>query len=118
MTAPAEAHCLVTCVLYNGASAKVIRALKDRGITTGNMHHARASAVGDPPGRLGVPRYFEKEVLSVVVSAERLDEIMELVADVADLDRPTGGFFYVRRLSRTVSYTLPAMPLHQGEVDA
>ncbi len=98
---------LITCVLYKGGGDKIVRALHDRGINTANFSHARGSAIGDHLEKNGLPRQFEKEVLTVIVNASEADEIFELIYDSAEINRPHGGFLYMEALSRTVPFILP-----------
>lgn len=107
---PRQEARLITCVLYRGASRKVLKALQARGINAASMHHARGSSIGDPPKRKGLPIQHEKEVLNVVVAPEECDDVLHLIFRVADIDRRTGGFMYVRRLARAMPYLLPDVP--------
>jgi nitrogen regulatory protein PII len=107
---PREEARLITCVLYRGASRKVLKALTARGLNAASMHHARGSSIGDPVGRRGLPIQHKKEILNVVVAPEECDEVLHLIFRVADIDRPTGGFMYVRRLARAMPYMLPDVP--------
>jgi|RifCSP13_1_1023834.scaffolds.fasta_scaffold156927_1 nitrogen regulatory protein PII len=107
---PREEARLITGVLYRGAGLKALRALKARGINAAAIYHARGSSVGDPVQKSGLPLQYEKTILKVVVPPEQCDEILELVVRAAEIDRPTGGFFYVARLSRAMPHHLPDLP--------
>lgn len=101
---------LITCVLYRGASKRVLEALHREGINAASVYHARGSAIGDPVGPKGLPAEFEKEVLTVVVDAPQADDIFARIFELANIDRPYGGFLYMQRLSRRVPYQLPDVP--------
>ena len=105
-----EEAMLITCVLYKGGGIEVIKALHERGLNSASLHHARGSAIGDQVGKGGLPTHFEKEVVSVVVSQAQSDEIFEFIFDVAQIDRPHGGFLFMERLQRAVPYSLPNLP--------
>jgi len=101
---------LITCVLYKGGSVKVLKALREKGINTAAMSHARGSAIGDPVGRSGLPREFSKEVVTVLVPKEQAEEVFEFVFEVAEIDRPHGGFVYMQELTKAVPFALPDVP--------
>lgn len=100
----------ITCILYKGGGLQVLEALHKRGVNAASLHHARGSAIGDPAGRNGIPEIFEKEILTVVVSAEEADEIFDFVFEAAKIDRPHGGFLYMERLQLSVPFVLPSVP--------
>lgn len=101
----------ITAILYKGGGDKVIRALFEKGITRVNMIHGRGSAIGDPIERDGLPRQFEKEILKVLAEDDQVDEVMQMMFDVAGVDRTHGGFFFVERLTRHSAFTLPDVPV-------
>lgn len=108
MSAPsAGAAMLITCVLYRGGGEKVLRALFGRGITRTGHSPARGSAIGDPVESDGLPRQFEKEVVTCVVDASEADEVFAFIFETAEIDRPHGGFMYMERLGRASAYALP-----------
>ena len=108
---PNEEFKIITCVLYPGGGTKVLEALWNRGVTTGNTSYARGSAMGDPIGKDGIPVQFEKEILTAIVRGSEADEIFELVFEVAEINRPHGGFLYMETLRRSVPHPLPSLPL-------
>lgn len=107
---PREPALLITAVIYPGAGLGVIKALKARGINAAVLHHARGSSIGDPIQRRGLPLQHEKEILNAVVPPAECDEILQLIFDVADIDRRWGAFLYVRRLARAMRFALPDLP--------
>lgn len=101
---------LITCILYQGGGTEILKALRARGLTTANVHHARGSAIGDPPGKKGLPSTFAQEIVTVVVPAEQADEIFDLLHEKGEIDQPRGGFLYMERLRRAVPFKLPEIP--------
>ncbi|MEW6516098.1 MAG: hypothetical protein AB1439_04250 [candidate division FCPU426 bacterium] len=97
-----EAARVITAVLYRGASAPVLKALRRAGVNTAVACHARGSSVADQ-----TPLAFEKEVLTVLIEARRADEIFDLIGQAAKVDRPHGAFLYMSRASRRTAYPLP-----------
>jgi hypothetical protein len=92
----------ITAVLYRGGCQKALRALRQAGVNTAVMCHARGSSVGDQGSQV-----FEKEVLTVLVPAQRADEIFALIFDAAKVDRPYGGFLTMAQVARHTPYPLP-----------
>jgi nitrogen regulatory protein PII len=98
---------LITAILYQGGGAQVLRTLKERGVVSAGLHHARGSAIGDPAEGDGLPRSFEKEVLQVLVEDGEVDDILELIFDTAQVDRTHGGFLYVEKIGSARPLSLP-----------
>ena len=101
---------VITCVLYKGGGFKLIEALRKRGLTRANLHHARGSAIGDPVRKNGLPRQFEKEIVTVVTPAAQADELFEFLYHEADIKSPRGGFLYMRKAVHATPFLLPDLP--------
>lgn len=102
---------LITCVLYRGGGEKVLKALFEKGILATSHYTARGSSIGDQVQKNGLPKQFEKEVVTVVISASQADEIFEFIYDVADINRPHGGILYMEELKTASDYKLPKAPI-------
>lgn len=102
---------LITCILYRGGGDKVLKALYKRGIVTTGHRHARGSAIGDPVGWGGLPKQFEKEILTVLVNKSEAEEIFEFIFNIAEIDRPHGGFLYMENLDKASTYKIPEAPV-------
>jgi len=106
-----EKRKLITCILPKGAAAPMLRRLKDeKGIEAcdinnargvGRFTHRRVQRLGD---------VVEKEILKVVTSAERADEIFEFIFYEADINRPHGGMLFMTQLERASHFELPDLP--------
>ena len=102
---------LITCILPKGVAAPILRRLKEeKGMVTcyinnargtGRFTHRRVQRLGD---------VLEKEILNVVASAERADEIFEFIFYEADVNRPHGGMIFMTKLSRASHFELPDLP--------
>ena len=97
---------LITCILYRGGGVEVLKALHKRGINRTAMCHARGFAIGDPVGKKGLPAFFEKEIIYVLVSPETADEIFEFVFETSKIDRPYGGYIYMEKVRKATPYIL------------
>lgn len=109
--ARAPACKLITCVLHKGRSRPVLVALREeQGIVSANVNFARGT------GRMTHRTYHrgmsqtEKEILQVVVPAERADELFAFIHERAEIGRPHGGLMYQTDLSAATTFVLPDLP--------
>ena len=107
---------LITAILPMDVDAlRVLKRLKDeQGIVSANLNFARGM------GRITRDRSVasetsQREILSVVVPAERCDALFAWLYEAADIDRPHGGIIYVQPLAEASEYTLPDVPEEAGE---
>ncbi len=106
-----EPHKLISCILPKGVALDVEKKLKEvHNILSANVGSARGVGKITPLAYRGIAGRAEKEILSVEVLAEKVDEIFEFIYQEADLDRPHGGIMYMHPLSRTTIYKLPDIP--------
>lgn len=99
---------LITAILPKGTSLRVIKMLKqEMALTTANFNYARGLGKLTPAKYRGVGEQSEKEILTVVVDAARSDEIFEYIYDVAQINRPHGGFIHMQSLLQSTEYALP-----------
>lgn len=102
---------MISCVLPHGIALDVLQKLKDeKGIIEASVNNARGMGKLTPLAHRGVGEESEKEIMSVVVPAERADELFEYIYEVAQIDRPHGGIIYVHALSRVTPFVLPDLP--------
>jgi hypothetical protein len=101
---------LLTCILYKGGGVNVLKALHAQGINRTSLWHARGSAIGDPVGKNGLPTSFEKEIVTAVIPAAQTEEIFDSIFEIADIDRPYGGFFFIEKLKYATAYELQNIP--------
>ena len=109
---PHGCHKLITCFLPPGRGLGLLARLKaDHGITEASVHSARGMGRLTPhQHRSGVGEQTEKEVLNVVVGAERADDIFAYLYEVAEIDRPHGGILFMSALGRATELKLPELP--------
>jgi len=89
----------------------MLRRLKDeKGITTCKINNARGIGrfTHSSVRRLG--DVTEREILEVVTTAKRADEIFEFIFFEADMDRPHGGIIFMTPLGRASHFELPDLP--------
>ena len=101
---------LITCILPRGAALDALRKLKDeKGIMAASANSARGMGKLTPLAHRGVGGETEKDILNVLVAADRADELFEYLYDVARINRPHGGIIFMTRLGRTTPFVLPEL---------
>lgn len=102
---------LITCILPHGIAHDLLEALdQELGIVEGNVNNARGT--GRLAGRKlsGLGSETEKEMLNVVVPADRADEVFAFVFERARINRPHGGIIFMSDLVRATPFELPDLP--------
>ena len=99
---------LISAILPKGVSLDVIRKLKDeKNIVTAKLNYARGTGKLTPLKYRGGVVEREKEILTVIVEAERGDEIFEYIFEQAGINEPHGGLMYMHGLMQSTGYQLP-----------
>jgi len=77
-----------------------------KNINTCNIHRGRgrSTAVSDV---VSYGNYAEVDVISVIVEAERADEIFEYIFFEAEINQPHGGFIYQMPVEKTSVFKIP-----------
>lgn len=100
---------LITSIMPKGTGRKVLVGLrKEHGINTGNINMARGAGMYNPLARRGIGEQTEKELLTVVVPADRADEIFEYIYDLAQIGEPHHGIIFQSDLLCSSAYEMPA----------
>ena len=98
---------LIMAILPKGVSINVISQLKEeKGVITANFGYALGIGKMTAENVRSAGEEREREILSVVVDEERGEEIFEYVYDVTDMNKPHGGFMFMRSVSSS-EYVLP-----------
>ncbi len=106
-----NSHKLITCICPKAVAIPMLRRLKDeKGIIAGNVNSARGVGrfTHSRVRRLGI--VTEREILEVIATAERADEIFEFLFFEANMNRPQGGIIFMTPLGRTSHFELPDLP--------
>ncbi len=102
---------LITCILPCGIAFPVMEKLKqEKAIITATINYARGMGKLTPLAYRGVGEQTEKEILQLVIPAERGDEIFEYIYITADINRPHGGIIYMSTLQMATPFVLPDLP--------
>ena len=102
---------LITSILPGGKAMDVLKKLREeQGIITANVNSARGMGKLTPRAYRGVGEQTEKQILTVVVDADRADEIFEYIYPEGNIDRPHGGIIYMASLRHQTTFILPDLP--------
>jgi len=99
---------LITCYLPRGRGVPMVKLLnEDKGIPTSNITSGRStgvvrSAIHDS--------WIEVDILSVVISDIRADEIFDFIYKKTEIGEMNNGFMFQSRLIRSIPMTLPEVP--------
>lgn len=105
---------VLTCFLPSGRGKEILAALrKQKGIPSAFVHHARGAGVESVRGNKA-PLYVEREVITVLVPAERANEIFEFLYFTAGLDQPHAGMVLMEKAIRGVMCHLPEGVTDEG----
>jgi len=98
---------LITAILPKGVALNITGLLRtEKGIATANFVFARGVGRMTPLKHRGIGEQTEREMLTVVVPEERGEEIFEYIYNVAEIDKPHGGFIYMYPMLSS-EYLLP-----------
>ncbi len=96
---------LVTIVVQSGLEESILKAARDVGATIGAIgHNAKGIGVRERLGMLGLAIEIEKEVISLLVSTEQSDSIVDHLYRAASLDTPGRGYIYITPLEKVATY--------------
>jgi len=96
---------LVTIVVQSGLEETILKAARDVGATIGAIAHtAKGIGVRERLGMLGLAIETEKEVISLLVSTEQRDAVLDYLYRAAGLDTPGRGYIYITPLEKVASY--------------
>ena len=100
---------LITCIVPEGMGLSTLEALyRSHDICTADFHVASGIGKSTQYGQGSLGQQTEKDMLTVVVSADKADELFAFIYDQAKINRPHGGIIYMNDLGRSSEYCLPA----------
>lgn len=106
------AHKLITCIMPAGRGLELIEQLRELGVTSAQVHHARGIGKSSKRRR-GVSLFAEREVVQALVEAERADEVFEFVYAAAEIGRPHAGMLLMEHVAQGIPLELPDLPDEQ-----
>ena len=96
---------LITIVVQSGLEETILNAAQNIGITTGAIGYT-ANGIGtrERLGILGLAIETEKDVISLFVSSEQRDTVLNYLYRAAKLDTPGRGYIYITQLEKVAAY--------------
>lgn len=99
---------LITCILPVGCARTVLEKLKkDKGITRANIYHARGVGASSLH-RSVFAATLEKDVLEVVVSRQRAEEIFNYLYMETRIYERHQGIMYMEKVNLATEFHLPS----------
>ena len=97
---------LVRCVVSTATkqAQKMIQAAAQVGVKGVIGYGAKGYGARERLGALGIAVETEKDVLTMLVSDEQRDAVVEAMYKAGGLDRPGAGFIYVTPIERLATY--------------
>ncbi len=96
---------LITCVIQVGRGDAILKAARKLGVSVGSsVHHAKGTGARKRFGLWGIAVETEKDVVSVLVSAEQRDVVFDALYRAGELDTPGVGFMYITPLEKVATY--------------
>lgn len=102
--------CLLTVIVQSGQTETVLKAARDVGATAGAIgHHAKGIGARERLGIVGLAIETEKDVISLFVSSEQRDTVLDHLYRAANLDTPGSGYIYITPLEKVATYIPESM---------
>lgn len=96
---------LITCVIQVGRGDAILKAARKLGVSVGSsVYHAKGTGTRKRFGLWGIAVETEKDVVSVLVSAEQRDVVFDALYRAGELDTPGVGFMYITPLEKVATY--------------
>ena len=96
---------LITIVVQSGLEETILKAARDIGATIGAIgYSAKGIGIRERLGMLGLAIETEKNVISLFVSTEQRDAVLNYLYRAAGLDTPGRGYIYITPLEKVASY--------------
>jgi nitrogen regulatory protein P-II 1 len=100
----ADRYSLVVAIVNERVTAKVVDVVRRIGGQAITVVRGRGRSLVDTPTFLGMPIESERELLYLVLDAERAAEVARAVHAEGDLDRPGQGIVFVVALTDVLGF--------------
>jgi nitrogen regulatory protein PII len=97
---------MITAVVSSATKQtdKMLLAARDAGAKGAVGHYAKGYGARERLGALGIAVETDKDVISLLVSSEQRDTVVEAMFKAGQLDRPGAGYIYVMPIERLATY--------------
>ena len=96
---------LISGVLYEGGTDKLIPELMKRGINEVYFYNVAGTIIGQKTVA-GVSGSFDVEQFHVVVTADQAENIFDFIYRFCELSEPNKGIIYMNKLKRSTKHSL------------
>ena len=96
---------LISGILYEGGTDKLIPELMKRGINEVYFYNVAGTIIGQK-AVAGVSGSFDVEQFHVVVTADQAENIFDFIYRFCDLSEPNKGIIYMNKLKRSTKHSL------------
>lgn len=96
---------LLTIVVQSGLEETILKAARDIGATIGAIgHNAKGIGIRERLGMLGLAIETEKNIISIFVSTEQRDAVLNYLYRAAGFDTPGRGYIYITPLEKVAAF--------------
>lgn len=96
---------LLTIVVQRGQSEAILKAARDVGATTGAVaYYVRGIGARERLGLIRLAVETEREVVSLLVSSDHQDVVLDQIYRAGKLDTPGTGYIYITPLEKVATY--------------
>ena len=96
---------LISGILYEGGTDKLIPELMKRGINEIYFYNVAGTMIGQKTVA-GVSGSFDVEQFHVLVTADQAENIFDFIYRFCNLSEPNKGIIYMNKLKRSTKHTL------------
>ena len=96
---------LISGILYEGGTDKLIPELMKRGINEVYFYNVAGTIIGQK-AVTGVSGSFDVEQFHVVVTADQAENIFDFIYRFCELSEPNKGIIYLNKLKRSTKHSL------------
>ena len=96
---------LISGILYEGGTEKLIPELMKRGINEVYFYNVAGTIIGQK-AVTGVSGSFDVEQFHVVVTADQAENIFDFIYRFCELSEPNKGIIYMNKLKRSTKHSL------------
>ena len=96
---------LISGILYEGGTDKLIPELMKRGINEVYFYNVAGTMIGQK-AVTGVSGSFDVEQFHVVVTADQAENIFDFIYRFCELSEPNKGIIYMNKLKRSTKHSL------------
>ena len=96
---------LISGILYEGGTDKLIPELMKRGINEVYFYNVAGTIIGQK-AVTGVSGSFDVEQFHVVVTADQAENIFDFIYRFCELSEPNKGIIYMNKLKRSTKHSL------------